>query len=316
MRHLGSLSLVLLALTGCRKETEEPAPADSDGDGYTVLDDCDDANPEIHPGAAEACDGLDQDCDGSIDEDATDALTWHLDADGDGYGSASVTTTSCSQPDGYVDDATDCDDGDEAFHPGATEDDCSDPADYNCDGSSGYADADGDGVPACEDCDDSDAAVSPLRAETCDGIDDDCDGEVDEAGAVGEALWHADDDGDGFGDPLETTLACEAPEGWLADGRDCNDSSDQAHPGGVEVCDGLDNDCDGSEDDDATDAATWYADTDGDGYGSSDAAVRDCQAPPSFVAQGGDCDDAHADAHPGATEVCDALDNDCDTLVD
>ncbi|MBN2798427.1 MAG: hypothetical protein JXX28_04705 [Deltaproteobacteria bacterium] len=305
-----------LALMGCRKTEEEEPPADGDGDGFSALEDCDDADPAVFPGAMERCDGVDQDCDGAVDEEAEDAGTWFLDADGDGYGNPGVTRSECTAPDGYVVAAGDCDDGDADFHPGAAESDCTDPADYNCDGSVGYVDGDGDGFPACQDCDDALAAVSPAALEACDGVDNDCDGAVDEAGASGELTWYSDDDQDSYGDPLDARRACEAPAGYVADNRDCNDSSDAAHPGGVEVCDRLDNDCSGDVDDNAVDAATWYADGDRDAFGNRAVAVRLCEAPVGFVGDATDCDDADAATWPGAPERCDGRDNDCDTQVD
>ena len=73
-----------------------------------------------------------------MDEDATDTLTFYADGDGDGYGDATTPAQACERPEGYVEDDGDCDDSSGAFHPGAAESDCTDPADYNCDGSVGY----------------------------------------------------------------------------------------------------------------------------------------------------------------------------------
>ena len=72
-----------------------------------------------------------------------------LDADADGWGATDEEVTACTQPSGYVSEGGDCNDSDPKYHPDAPED-CSDPNDYNCDGSVGYADNDGDGVPACQ----------------------------------------------------------------------------------------------------------------------------------------------------------------------
>ena len=76
----------------------------------------------------------------------------------------------CDAPVGYVADDTDCNDADPAYNPGAVESDCADPSDYNCDGSVGYADGDGDGYGACEDCDDTNADVNPGAMEVCTGF--------------------------------------------------------------------------------------------------------------------------------------------------
>ncbi|MBN2800760.1 MAG: hypothetical protein JXX28_16585, partial [Deltaproteobacteria bacterium] len=218
-------------------------------------------------------------------------------------------------PAGYVTNDTDCDDSDDAFHPGATEADCADPADYNCDGSVGYADADGDGFAACQECDDSRADVNPDAPEVCDEADNDCNGLIDEDAADAPA-WHLDADHDGYGDPAMRLSACVAPEGYVSDSSDCDDLHALSFPGGGEVCDGHDNDCDGTVDVGASDAQTWYADGDGDQYGDPDQASVSCEAPEGAVLRGSDCDDTHAAARPGGTEVCDGLDNDCDGAVD
>jgi hypothetical protein len=129
---------------------------DLDGDGYAKGADCNDGDGAVNPGADEVCDGSDNDCDGLVDPDGSaGGGTFFADEDGDGYGDDGVTVEACAAPEGYVELAGDCDDGDASFNPLATEDDCTDPTDYNCDGSTGFADADGDGFAACEECDDT-----------------------------------------------------------------------------------------------------------------------------------------------------------------
>lgn len=106
-------------------------------------------------------------------------------------------------------------------------------------------------------------------------------------------------------------------DGW-SDDLDCNDLDVRIHPGAPEFCDGIDTDCDGVIDpNNAVDAALWFRDLDGDGFGHPDDTVRSCSHPGHpFVDQGGDCDDTMASVHPGAAEVWDGIDNDCDGLVD
>ncbi|MBN2800103.1 MAG: putative metal-binding motif-containing protein, partial [Deltaproteobacteria bacterium] len=272
---LRSTLLLALALAACRKE--EPAFLDLDADGVTADLDCDDTDATVFPGAEERCDGLDNDCDAEIDEEAVDTLTYFRDADLDGFGDPADTTTACQLPDGFADNDGDCDDTSEDFHPGAPEADCADPNDYNCDGSVGFADADADGVPACRECDDADPDRFPGNPESCDEVDNDCNYLVDDA-PYDAATFYADLDGDGHGDPQNSALACQAPEGWLSEADDCDDLEARAFPGNAETCDGLDNDCDGSVDLDAQDAPTWYADADGDQYGDTDAALVACEA--------------------------------------
>ena len=313
--------------------------ADIDGDGYgdagstvdacsippgyrTDATDCDDSRSDINPGASEVCDGLDNDCDTLVDDeddslDTSTASVWYADADGDGYGDDASTVLACDEPAGTSALGGDCDDGDSAYNPGALEVDCTDPNDYNCDGSVGTVDADGDGYYACEECDDGDAAVNPAGTELCDGVDNDCDGTVDEADAVDASTWYADADADTYGDPAVSVTACSAPSRYVADDTDCDDSDTTVNPAATEVCDGVDNDCDGSIDEGFA-PATWYVDADADGYGdASTAASTTCDgAPAGYVADDTDCDDADAAVNPAATEACDGVDNDCDGSID
>ncbi len=311
-------------------------------EGYVEDDtDCDDADADIHPDAPERCDGVDQDCDGEIDEDVL--TVWFADADGDGFGDAAAPLDSCDPTGGYVADATDCDDTDDASHPGAAE--VCDEADNDCDGDTDegvtdtyWADVDGDGfgdasvtVEACSqpsgfattpgDCDDTDFDTFPGAPELCDGADDDCDGDIDEDDALDAATWYADGDGDGFGDAAASTAACSQPSGHVADATDCDDTTAAVSPAAAEVCNGVDDDCDGATDDadsgvDVSTGATWYADTDADGYGDAASTVQACVAPAGYGADATDCDDTTAAVSPAATEVCNSIDDDCDGDID
>jgi hypothetical protein len=332
--------------------------ADDDGDSYgdpdAVTDacsapaghvatgtDCDDADADVRPGATERCDGIDNDCDGEIDEDVQDA--WYADADSDGFGDAAERLDDCDPPEGYVSDDTDCDDAEALAFPGNPE--VCDAIDNDCNGlvddgvlTTFYADTDGDGygddglpADACSlpsghaavggDCDDADAAVSPDATEVCDEIDNNCDGVVDEDTAADASSWYADADSDGYGDASVVTTACEAPSGTVSDATDCDDTEAAVNPGATEVCNTVDDDCDGLVDDadsdlDTSTASEWYADTDVDGYGDASVATTACDAPSGTVADDTDCDDTEAAVNPGATEVCNTVDDDCDGLVD
>ena len=281
-------------------------------EGYVTGDDgfdCDDVNATVYPLAPEACDSVDHDCDGALNEDdATDATGWYADGDSDGYGTGAATQ-ACTAPAGTVEFTGDCDDTDATFNPSASES-CTEATDYNCDGSTGYADADGDGYAACEDCDDATASNNADGLEVCDGADNDCDGDVDEATAD-SLVWYADVDGDGFGDPSDFQIACSQPEGFVIDNGDCDDTEPLAWEGAPDVCDSVDNDCSGAADDDVGLWYVWYADIDGDGYGDDDAVTEACEAPPGALDVGGDCDDTSAEVRPDAAETCDGVDTNC-----
>jgi hypothetical protein len=305
--------------------------------------DCIDTDPEINPGMTEYCNDVDDNCDEEIDEDeAADVSSWYADSDGDGYGDANALELDCYQPTGYVAENTDCDDDRADTHPGANE--FCNTVDDNCDGvidepdainsSTWYEDSDGDGygdanstVEQCylpsgytaddTDCDDSVGSVYPGAPETCDEVDQDCDGEVDENEATDALTWYADTDGDGYGDADSTEIACYQPSGYVSDDTDCDDGESTTYPGATEYCDGHDDDCDGDIDEDsAVDVSTWYADSDGDGYGSTSSSTTACDQPSGYAASADDCDDGDSSVYPGASEVCDGLDNDCDGTTD
>ncbi len=172
-------------------------------------------------------------------------------------------------------------------------------------------DQDGDGVVESEDCNDNDARISPEAEEICDGLDNDCDGLFDE-GVLTE--WWFDLDGDGYGGTSASVESCEAPEGYVAEGEDCDDNDPAVNPGAYEACNGEDDNCDGIADDGAT--TTWYEDADGDGYGDPATGFEDCMDLSGFVADGTDCDDENSAVNPGAVELCDGEDDDCDGRPD
>ena len=323
---------------------------DGDGDGHLACVDCDDAEPTVFPGAEELCDGLDTNCDGDAgDEEA--------DEDGDG---ASIC-------------GGDCDDDDPLSHPGANE--LCDGLDNDCDEAlpDDEQDVDADGIAPCEgDCDDGDALVGPVDLDgdgydACDGPDDTASTGDEDCDDADPAVHPGDADGDGYGacwgadgtaatgdedcDDDDDSLhpgdadsdgvdACWGDDGLAGTGdEDCDDADPAVLPGATEVCDGVDDDCDGTADDGPA-ILTWYADVDGDGWGDPAVSADLCDGaqPDGWVTDGtdcddlehtlnhddndgdlqsscdGDCDDLDGDVYDGATEVCDGIDNDCDAV--
>jgi uncharacterized protein YcfJ len=321
---------------------------DTDGDGYgnsadTTLacslpsgyaansTDCDDSFGFVYPGATESCNSIDDDCDGQTDENVQ--TTYYQDSDNDGYGNSSSTTLSCSAPNGYTTNSTDCNDGSGSVYPGASEscnsidDDCDGQTDENVQ-TTYYQDSDNDGygnsvsttlacfapsgyVSNTSDCNDGNGSIYPGASESCNSIDDDCDGSIDENA---QNTYYQDSDGDGYGNSSSTTLSCSVPSGYASNSTDCNDGNGSIYPGASESCNSIDDDCDGSIDENVKN--TYYQDSDGDGYGNSSSTTLSCSAPSGYASNSTDCNDGNGSIYPGASESCNSIDDDCDGSID
>ena len=304
--------------------------------------DCDDGDDAVSPIGIERCNTLDDDCDGAADEDGLDAAAWYADADADGFGDPAAPIYSCAAPTGYVADDTDCDDTSASTSPGAAESGLG--AGENCDGQIDedsavdapiwYADLDLDGygdpdnvTAAClqpsgylsdpTDCDDADADIHPGAEESCDDVDENCDGNVDEA-VLHQLEWYLDVDDDGYGTTAVSYTGCDPiSDQFVATATDCDDTDAGVSPGALERCGGGDEDCEGQTDeDDASDATAWYTDADNDGYGDPSTRRTACVEPLDVLDNGLDCDDADAGASPAELERCGGGDEDCDGVID
>jgi hypothetical protein len=330
---------------------------------FPLLDasDCDDADPAVNPLGSEICDAADadEDCDGAADDDDSSAsgqASFYADQDDDGFGTGSAVARCDGDSAHPTDVDGDCDDADPTVSPGSTERCDPADADEDCDGTADdadptatgqtrwYTDGDADafgvgaGVLSCDaigafvteaagDCDDGDASVSPGALEQCDpaDVDEDCDGDADDAdgGANGGTPYYADGDADGFGGPT-SDVRCDPSAAFpLATTTDCDDADAAVNPAASEICDlaDVDEDCDGASDDQdpsVTGTSAFYADSDGDGFGVGAASQR-CDGDTAHPASvDGDCDDADSGRNPGTDEVCDPadVDEDCDALAD
>ncbi len=300
--------------------------------------DCDDVNASVNPSTPEICDIVDNDCDGSIDE-ALSFYPWFEDADGDGYGNPEVKQTFCMSPGtDWLLVSGDCDDANDGINPEAIEV-CDGGIDNDCDGQSDdgdgsldlatatrwYVDGDLDGyggdvffdqcitpnpdsVTVGGDCNDSSAMINPGVLEVCNpNADENCNGLLDDEDPnidpASQNVFFADVDGDGYGDPNVTTLACVPVPGiGVANDDDCDDMDAEANV-----------------------VQNWYVDEDGDGVGSFDEFVAtQCVRPtagPCAVdtcepeADGDDCQPDDPAIFPGQDDPCeDGIDSDCDTL--
>ncbi|MEZ4271595.1 MAG: MopE-related protein [Myxococcota bacterium] len=265
---------------------------DPDGAGTVwvptpTLSDCDDdpsgCGANCFPGnsTVDVCDGFDQNCDGFDGEG--DGTSWYHDADGDGYTSATDIANACADPDGA--------------------------------GTAWLA-----APTALTDCDDTPARCGALcfpnnaGPDICDGYDQDCDTQIDENPNI---TWFHDNDGDGFTNNADTQVACVDPDGtgtaWVnapSSLSDCDDNpatcGQGCFPGNSasDICDGYNQDCDASVDEDG--GTTWYHDKDGDGYTDNTDTQVACADPdgvginwlgsPTAL----DCDDNDAASNPGA----------------
>ena len=280
---------------------------DIDGDKIPNANDCAPNDASIAPGLPESCNGKDDDCDGQIDEvGATGCTVAYADVDKDGYGDGAKQACVCgSDPNFPTTKAGDCNDIIATIHPDASE--ACDGGDNDCDGQTDEGFSLGaacdSGVGACKSfgqmvCSpDGKSVVCSAGAqqggvESCNGKDDDCNGQTDE--------------GFGVGSPCVAGKGVCAVSGTTVCGvGGIAICSATPKTGSAEKCDGLDNDCNGQTDEGCDDDLDGYCDK-GMPFVNSLACAKGQ----------GDCDDTLGTIHPGGVEVCNNKDDDCDGKID
>jgi hypothetical protein len=216
--------------------------------------------------------------------------TFYADLDQDGFGDLANDTLVCTMPAGFVTNSQDCNDTDAAINPNTV----------------WYMDMDGDlqgdAMSTFTGCTPPTGYV--LNAGDCDDAN---------PAVAAPTMYYVDADNDGFGDDATGALTCIQPANTVTIGGDCNDSNNTIYPGATEICDGFDNNCNGTNDEGLI-FNTYYLDADNDQFGAGVGLVS-CQTNPlpGYVLVNGDCDDANANVYPGATEIlANDIDENCD----
>ena len=282
----------------CRRDEDLDGYGDaSPPAGVAAGDDCDDEDADRNPGVNERCGtAYDDDCDSDTNDLGADSCTTrYRDADGDAYGLTLMTECRCD-PSGLYDTTAsgDCNDADALTHPAAAPLDSATLCMTDADGDDYGDTSPSPGISAGSDCNDELAGVNPGVNEDCGtAYDDDCDVDTNDLDATACSDFHADRDGDGFGDPADSLCYCVAKGFYNEDdGDDCDDASGSTFPGAAEL---------------DVSASACQKDADDDGFGDDD--------PGAGITAGNDCNDSDSTVYLGAPETCDLVDSDCDTSI-
>ena len=263
-------------------------------------------------------------------------VTYYADADADGFGNSAVSQSSCTVPVGYVTNSTDCNDNNANVRPTATE--ICNTIDDNCNGqinegitfTTYYADADADGfgnpnlsqsscatvagyVTNNTDCNDASALIKPTAIESCNTVDDNCNGLINEGLVF--VFYYIDSDLDGFGAGAAISSCIPLGNNYVTNNLDCNNFNANIRPNAIELCNGLDDNCNNLIDDGLT-FQSYYLDTDADGFGAGNGTIA-CSSPGTgYVTNNSDCNNNNPNIRPNAVETCNAIDDNCNNLID
>lgn len=305
---------------------------DNDGDGFNSGVDCDDNDAAVNPDAIETCDGIDNNCNGVVDEGFTvpsapdvacssstpNSVVIEINPQA-GVSEYMIFVTLSSgefvtivNDQSYLVDGLIPEDKVTFVVTPLSADGCPGASTTICCVAESVQDLDGDGFDSSVDCDDFNPLVNPSATEVCDGIDNNCDGQVDEGFTL--STYYADIDDDGFGDPNDSIEACMPITGFVDNNLDCDDNDSEINPNVTEVCDGIDNNCDGAIDEGFT-LETYYADLDGDGFGDPNSIFEECEITEELSENSLDCDDTDPNINPDAEEINgNGIDEDCDGM--
>jgi hypothetical protein len=311
--------------------------------GYSLNNlDCNDNSNAINPAASEICNNnLDDDCDGLTDgaDPQTVVTTWYQDNDSDGKGNPAVSQTACSQPIGYVSNNLDCDDNNVAVCPMPVAPLTSTITDVTTTVSwSGTNCAQRYNLQYKRKVDVNWIYITlasntltyvfnnllpgtkyQWRVSTvCDSVSNVVSSPIPVQNFTTRYRVYPDADGDGYGNSLSSAVfvATIPTPGYSSNNLDCNDNNSAAHPGGTEICNLADDNCNGITDE-GIPVSTYYLDIDNDGYGNVAFTILACTVPGGYASNSADCNDTNYNIRPNAPEICNGgLDDDCDGLVD
>ncbi len=329
-------------------------PDASQGNYVTQGGDCNDTNPNIHPGMAETkCDNKDDNCSGVIDE-GLEKTKVCIDSDQDDWCQSGTQLLVCPQmiPEGYsaaknintviMDPlvpggiGSDCNDTNASISPDAPDQTC-DGVDNNCNKVadegfvSSICNTDKQGICQagsllCQQGTTTCAQTNQPQVESCNNLDDDCNGKVDDIDPSnktnGVSSYYPDKDGDTFGDNsnnITPIVSCTKPTNpqfsYVPNNSDCDDTNKNINPDMEEICNDKDDNCNGQADEGVL-VLTFFQDQDGDGFGNSNVLKTKCNLPAGYVSDDKDCNDTDKSINPGTSESCNGKDDNCNKQID